>query len=93
MMPETESSPSVFPSTAAPAAVPASRTASARSFVYANQVFNHILNEYGIPHEAEEYNGVWNENKWSLDGRVVTEVLPFFQQHLVFSSPVNQGGR
>ncbi len=61
--------------------------------VYANQVFNHILNEYGIPHEAEEYNGSWNENKWSPDGRVLNDVLPFFQQHLVFSSPANQGGR
>lgn len=33
--------------------------------VYANQVFTHKLNEYGIPHEAEEYNGVWNEDKWT----------------------------
>ncbi len=60
--------------------------------VYANQVFNRILNEYGIPHEAEEYNGVWNENKWSPDGRVATDVLPFFDQHLVFSSPAGSGG-
>lgn len=54
--------------------------------VYANQILTHKLNEYGIPHEAEEYNGIWNENKWGADGRVVTDVLPFFQRHLVFSS-------
>jgi pimeloyl-ACP methyl ester carboxylesterase len=52
--------------------------------VYAAQVFTHKLNEYGIRHEAEEYNGVWNEDKWSQDGRVSTDVLPFFQRYLVF---------
>jgi enterochelin esterase-like enzyme len=53
--------------------------------VYSNQAFTHKLNEYGIVHEAEEYNGTWSkEPNWSADGRVATDVLPFFQQHLVF---------
>ena len=54
--------------------------------VYANQAFTHKLNEYGIPHEAEEYNGVWGTGNWGLDGRVYAEALPFFANHLVFSS-------
>lgn len=52
--------------------------------VYANQAFTHKLNEFGIPHEAEEYNGVWGTGNWGLDGRIYTEVLPFFARHLVF---------
>lgn len=52
--------------------------------VYSNQAFTHKLNEFGIVHEAEEYNGTWGEPNWGADGRVYTEVLPFFQRHLVF---------
>lgn len=53
--------------------------------VYSNQAFTHKLNEYGIPHEAEEYNGTWsNDPNWGPDGRVITDLLPFFQRHLVF---------
>lgn len=54
--------------------------------VYANQAFTHKLNEFGIPHEAEEYNGVWGTGNWSIDGRVYTEVLPFVARHLVFDT-------
>lgn len=58
--------------------------------VYSNQAFTHKLNEFGIPHEAEEYNGVWGTGNWGVDGRVYTEVLPFFARHLVFeASPVS----
>jgi S-formylglutathione hydrolase FrmB len=53
--------------------------------VYSNQAFTHKLNEFGIPHESEEYNGVWGGN-WGEDGRVYTEVLPFFEKHLVFEN-------
>jgi hypothetical protein len=53
--------------------------------VYANQAFTHKLNEFGIVHESEEYNGVWNRSNWASDGRVYTEVLPFFQRTLVFA--------
>jgi pimeloyl-ACP methyl ester carboxylesterase len=52
--------------------------------VYSNQTFTHKLNEFGIAHEAEEYNGAWGEGIWSKDGRIYTEVLPFFGRHLVF---------
>jgi hypothetical protein len=52
--------------------------------VYSNQALTHKLNEFGIVHEAEEYNGSWGEPNWGADGRVYTEVLPFFQRHLVF---------
>ena len=53
--------------------------------VYANQAFTHKLNEFGIPHEAEEYNGVWGKENWEMDGRVYTEALPFFARHLIFT--------
>jgi S-formylglutathione hydrolase FrmB len=52
--------------------------------VYSNQAYTHKLNEYGIPHEAEEYNGNGGDHDWGDDGRIVTELLPFFQRHLVF---------
>ncbi|HEY6329334.1 MAG TPA: alpha/beta hydrolase-fold protein [Blastocatellia bacterium] len=53
--------------------------------VYSNQAFTHKLNEFGIAHEAEEYNGMWTEPNWGLEGRIYTEVLPFFQRYLVFT--------
>lgn len=52
--------------------------------VYANQAFTHKLNEFGIVHEAEEYNGAFGAD-WGLDGRLYTEALPFFEKHLVFA--------
>ena len=52
--------------------------------VYSNQAFTHKLNEFGIVHEAEEYNGVWSRGPWEDGGRVYAEVLPFFQKSLVF---------
>jgi hypothetical protein len=54
--------------------------------VYSNQAFTHKLNEFGIVHEAEEYNGTWGEANWVEEGRVYTEVLPFFERHLVFDT-------
>ena len=54
--------------------------------VYANQAFTHKLNEFGIVHQAEEYTGTFGESDWGVDGRVYTEMLPFFQRHLVFGS-------
>lgn len=53
--------------------------------IYANQALTHKMNEFGIVHEAEEYNGTWGEDHWGRDGRVYTEVLPFFQRHLGFN--------
>ncbi len=53
--------------------------------VYSNQAFTHKLNEYGVPHEAEEYNGSLDrEPNWGADGRVTTDMLPFFKRRLVF---------
>jgi Putative esterase len=60
--------------------------------VYSNQAFTHKLNEFGIAHEAEEYNGAWGEPNWGPDGRIYTEVLPFFQRHLVFDEHRARGG-
>ncbi len=53
--------------------------------VYANQALTHKLNEFGIVHEAEEYNGVWGTGNWGEGGRIFTEVLPFFQRNLIFT--------
>jgi pimeloyl-ACP methyl ester carboxylesterase len=55
--------------------------------VYANQAFTRKLNEFGILHEAEEFNGAWGESYWGTQGRISTEVLPFFARHLVFVKP------
>jgi len=51
--------------------------------VYANQAFTHKLNEFGVTHEAEEYNRPFGAD-WGVDGRIYTDVLPFFQRFLVF---------
>lgn len=60
---------------------------SDQEHVYNSLAFTHKLNEYGIVHEAEEYSGTWSDDPyWGVDGRVTTDVLPFFQQHLVFSN-------
>jgi hypothetical protein len=53
--------------------------------VYANRAFTHKLNEFGIIHEAEEYNGAFGAD-WGVDGRIYIDALPFFQRHLVFDS-------
>ncbi|MEO8660167.1 MAG: alpha/beta hydrolase-fold protein [Bryobacteraceae bacterium] len=54
--------------------------------VYSNQALTRKLNEFGVPHEADEYNGSWGDGNWGPAGRVYTDVLPFFGRHLVFSS-------
>lgn len=58
--------------------------------VYANQAFTHKLNEFGIFHEAEEYNGTFGAD-WGVDGRFYTDALPFFQRLLVFDSNKETG--
>jgi hypothetical protein len=57
--------------------------------VYASQAFTHKLNEFGIIHEAEEYNGAFGAD-WGVDGRIFMDALPFFQRHLVFDSNKDQ---
>jgi hypothetical protein len=54
--------------------------------VYANQALTHKLDEFGIPHEAEEYNGLWGHGVWGEEGRFYTDVLPFFARHLAFDA-------
>lgn len=55
--------------------------------IYSNQALTHVLDEYGVPYEAEEYRGGWGERHWTPDGRVATDMLPFFARHLVFEAP------
>jgi hypothetical protein len=52
--------------------------------IFANQAFTRKLNEYGIAHEAEEYNGPFGASDWGVEGRIYTDALPFFARHLVF---------
>jgi hypothetical protein len=63
-----------------------SRSDANYDHVYANQAFTHKLNEFGIVHEAEEYNGSWGDLTWSVDGRIYTDALPFFARYLVFDT-------
>jgi hypothetical protein len=65
------------------------RSDGIQDHVYSAIAFSHKLNEFGVPHEAEEYNGVWGDWNWGVDGRVYTSVLPFFQRHLVFENNDN----
>ena len=52
--------------------------------VYANQAFTRRLDELGIEHFAEEYRGLPWEKYWNDEGRVYTQVLPFFARRLKF---------
>ena len=52
--------------------------------VYSNQFYTRKLNEYGIPHEAEEYNGGWGDKTFDAGGRIATDVIPFLATHLTF---------
>jgi enterochelin esterase-like enzyme len=55
--------------------------------VYAAQAFTRKLEEYGIPHFAEEYSG----NEWNRlfvpHGRVEADLLPFFAEFLEGAAP------
>jgi enterochelin esterase-like enzyme len=42
------------------------------------------LENLGIPHFAEEYIGDHGNKIWSKDGRVLNDVLPFFNDYLAF---------
>ncbi len=68
-----------------------SRSDLNQDHVYSNQAFTHKLNEFGIVHEAEEYNGAWGEPNWGEQGRVYTDVLPFFASHLLFDKRSSPG--
>ena len=52
--------------------------------VYANRQFSRKLEDLGVEHEAEEYNGnPWNK-VWTEHGRMYARVLPFLNRCLVF---------
>jgi Putative esterase len=61
--------------------------------VYANQAFTRKLNEFGVAHGAEEYTGPFDESNWGVAGRIYTEVLPFFQKHMVFAEKTEHSRR
>ncbi|WHU03486.1 alpha/beta hydrolase-fold protein [Sphingomonas sp. NIBR02145] len=46
--------------------------------------FTRTLDSFGVPYEAEEYRGGWGERHWGEDGRIYSEMLPFFARTLVF---------
>jgi hypothetical protein len=54
--------------------------------VYSNQAFTRLLDQLGIEHVAEEYNGGAYDKNWIEHGRVEDNMLPFFAQHLLFEN-------
>jgi hypothetical protein len=55
--------------------------------VYASQALARKLDNYGVPHVSEEYNGnEWNR-MWVPHGRLEADVLPFFADHLEGAAP------
>lgn len=52
--------------------------------VISNQAFARMLDEYGVLYEAEEYRAWWGERTWGKDGRIMTDLLPFFAKNLTF---------
>jgi hypothetical protein len=51
---------------------------------YSNQAFTRRVNDFGIPHEVEAYKVGSGDRIWGEDGRIYTEVLPFFRRRLAF---------
>lgn len=50
-------------------------------------MFSQELENHGIEHYAEEYIGTHVNKIWTTDGRVLDEMLPFFNDHLRFDEP------
>jgi hypothetical protein len=48
------------------------------------QAFSNRLVEFGVLHEGEEHSGGFRDRHWGPEGRVQTDVLPFFAKHLAF---------
>jgi S-formylglutathione hydrolase FrmB len=57
-----------------------------QSHVYANQAFTRMLDQLGIDHIAEEYNGGAYDKTWISHGRVEDNMLPFFARLLTFEN-------
>ncbi len=47
-------------------------------------MFSQELENHGIEHYAEEYIGTHGNKIWTVDGRVLNQMLPFFNDHLRF---------
>jgi S-formylglutathione hydrolase FrmB len=47
-------------------------------------MFSQELENHGIEHYAEEYIGTHTNKLWTTDGRVLDEMLPFFNDYLQF---------
>lgn len=47
-------------------------------------MFSQELENHGIEHYAEEYIGTHTNKIWTTDGRVLDELLPFFNDYLQF---------
>ena len=47
-------------------------------------MFSKKLDSFKIRHFAEEYAGGHNDKIYSEDGRVVNELIPFFNMYLEF---------
>ena len=47
-------------------------------------MFSQTLENLGINHYAEEYIGDHTNKIWTTDGRVLNELLPFFNDYLKF---------
>lgn len=52
--------------------------------IESNRSFSTKLEDLGIRHTSEEYNGTPYDKLWTPDGRFYTRVLPFLNQHLTF---------
>lgn len=52
--------------------------------VYANRQFSRKLEDLGVEHEAEEYNGNPWSKVWTEHGRFYARVLPFLERRLMF---------
>lgn len=50
------------------------------------EAFARTLDAFGVPYEAEGYRGGWGDRTWGEDGRIHTEMLPFFARHLDFGA-------
>jgi S-formylglutathione hydrolase FrmB len=53
-------------------------------FPVQNMAFSQKLENIGVNHFAEEYIGTHVDKIWTLDGRVLNSVLPFFNDYLKF---------
>ena len=49
-------------------------------------MFSQELENHGIEHYAEEYIGTHTSKIWTTDGRVLNEMLPFFNDYLQFDT-------